>query len=348
MAEAEVLTRLASRFSLPGRLQTITPLGEGLINETWLVTTDQSRAVLQRINTSVFPHPQWNMANLRRVVNHLAGKTDLTLHLPSPIPSCAGTDWAESNGQFWRMLEFIEGMTLKRIDSLERAKALGWSLGRLHRLLADLDPAGFHDTLPGFHVTRRYLREFDCAIAAWRGRIDSDLGFALDFIAQHRDRAGVLESSRLPLRVVHGDPKLDNVVFDARDGRPLAWLDLDTLKPGSVLYDIGDCVRSACGQEGRFDLDRAEAVFAGWFEEAVRFLTASEVGQVTNAVWLLPFELGLRFLSDYLAGNRYFRVEHPRQNLQRALDQLFLAQDIDQQSIRLERMWKAISAAPGR
>ncbi len=348
MTGSETLFSLASGFALAGKVRKITPLGDGLINDTWLVATDRDKGVLQRINGAVFPRPAWNMANLRRVIAHLEDGKERDIRLPKPIPTRGGADWLEERGGFWRMLEYIEGITLKGVDSRETARSLGWSLGRLHALLADLDPAGFHDTLPGFHVTSAYLSEFDRALSDWRGLACAELSAAVSRIEAHRGRAEVLERADLPRRIVHGDPKLDNVIFDVSRRRPLAWVDLDTLKPGSVLYDIGDCVRAACGKGGRLDMELAAALLSGWHEAARRFLTAVEIDLVPHAVWLLPFELGLRFLTDFLSGNRYFRVDDPEENLRRAQDQLALARDVDSRFGRLSRIWREISATPGK
>ena len=348
MSGAETLVTVVSHFALGGSLREITPLGAGLINDTWLVTADQDRGVLQKINVSIFPRPQWNMANLRRVLEHIASKPGQRISLPGIIPTLSGSDWFEHQGQYWRMLEYIDGITLKRVETTQMARSLGWSLGCLHGLLADLEPSGFHDTLPGFHVTTGYLREFDRAVAGWQGYIDSDLSSALSGIEFFRVRASVLEQAELPTRIVHGDPKLDNVLFDVSGTHPVAWVDLDTLKPGGVLYDIGDCVRAACGNGGRFDPDKAIALLSGWYGESRRFLTEMEIDLVPQSLWLLPFELGLRFLTDYLLGNRYFKVRDPRQNLRRALEQLALAREVDLQLNRLSQLWGSISAAPGR
>ncbi len=342
------LTQVASRFSVSGAIRAITPLGEGLINDTWLVTTDRSLGVLQKINGSIFPRPEWNLRNLRRVVDHLEAKGEQRLALPRPIPSRCGRDWVEEQGQFWRMLEYIDGIVLRRVNSRETARSLGWSLGHLHSSLADLDPAGFHDTLPGFHLTSRYLDEFDRVLAGWRGSANDDVKSALKCVERFRSKGDVLEQAGLPRRIIHGDPKLDNVLFDVSGERPLAWVDLDTLMPGSVLYDIGDCVRAACGDKGWLNLGLAQALLTGWYEQTRRFLTSVEIALVPHAVWLLPFELGVRFLTDYLAGNRYFRVSDPEENLSRAQGQLALARNIDLRFDRLSQVWEGISEAPGR
>jgi len=346
--ETEDLTRLASHFVLPGRVRNVTRLGDGLINDTWLVTTDRARGVLQRVNDTIFPHPDRIMSNLRRVTRCLAAKSDPFLRLPALVPCRSGGDWVEDGGQCWRMLEYIDGFTLRHLDSPALARTLGASLGRLHVLLSHLGPEGFDDPLPGFHDTGGYLEALQKGLCEWRGRSGPVLEEALSYIERHRQRARALADASLPVRIVHGDPKLDNVLFDPRSRRPLAWVDLDTLGPGGVLYDIGDCVRSACGSAGSFDLELATEVLAGWFEQARGFLSREEIERVPAAVWLLPFELGVRFLSDYLVWNRYFKVSEPEHNLRRAREQLSLARAIESRYDALEEGWRALSEEPGR
>lgn len=355
-ASTGILEALAGQFELAGVIETITPLGQGLINETYLVVTSQAKGVLQRLNGRVFADPAILMTNLRTVTRHLRRQSEPGVTVPAIIPAGNGRDWLiGEDGECWRMLEYLENCrTLHRVDHPETARWLGWSLGRLHRLLADLDPAGLQPAIANFHVTPHYLERFDQALGRWRGKPNATLDFCLAAIERRRAGAAVLEQAKergqLPLRVIHGDPKLDNVLFSDADNRPRAWIDLDTLGPGLVHYDIGDCLRSACsvagedGQPGYFDLDLAQALLQGWHEEAREFLTGAEKALVIAALELLPFELGLRFVTDYLEGNVYFKTRHPLDNLDKAHRQLQLADSIERNSGRLQAIWRAIQS----
>ncbi|BCX80858.1 N-acetylhexosamine 1-kinase [Methylomarinovum caldicuralii] len=334
---------VAARFALPGRVVAVEPLGRGLINDTWRLVTTEARGVLQRLNGAVFPRPDRIMANLRIVSRHLAAAP---IRLPQPIPPVDGGDLVVADGHAWRLLEHLPGITLTALRDLHDAAALGRSLGKLHRGLADLDPGRLHDTLPGFHEMAHYLSQFDRQLTD--GPVDAETASLIEFIEARRARALALEETGSPRRVIHGDPKLDNVLFDPRSRTPLAWIDPDTLKPGLWLWDVGDCVRSACGAGGRFRLERALALLGSWWREVRPVLTRAERDWVPEAVWRLPFELGVRFLIDHLAGDRYFKVNYRGENLERARGQFALTAAIERQGGELAREWRRLSAAPGR
>jgi Ser/Thr protein kinase RdoA (MazF antagonist) len=344
---------LASRFALPGQVVAVEPLGGGLINATYRVTTDRSRGVLQRINRRVFPRPERILANLRRLQHYWNGLPAADLRLPRLIPTREGKDWIEDDaGEYWRMLEYLDGVTLTKIKTHQVAEALGASLGHFHRLLAGMDCSGWDDPLPGFHVTPSYLAALERARLGWCGQKSKTLESLFDWITKLSGWACGLDqarrSGRLPLRIVHGDPKLDNLLFDAKTSKPLAWVDLDTVGPGLIHYDIGDCLRSVCHEAGGVELDLIEKVLAGWLAELNGLLSPEELRWVPHAIALLPFELGVRFLTDYLEGNRYFKVSDPEQNLNRALEQFALARQVLGQQRLLRKLWRKLTRAPGR
>ncbi|HYE36368.1 aminoglycoside phosphotransferase family protein [Methylocaldum sp.] len=358
MDSSEIADRIARHFVTEKGDLSVKPLGDGLINDTFLVTEelpDGERFVLQRINSRVFPEPRLIMENLRILLSHVrerqAGTADVRdLKLPEIRPTRAGLDfWADSEGDFWRALSFIPNTGSHNVlhDSVQAEEA-GYALGRFHALTADLDPGLLHDTLPGFHIAPRYLARFEKVAAGVQTVPDSEeLRFALDFVGARRSFFAVLEDAALPLRVIHGDPKLNNVLFDEHSGLAASLIDLDTVKPGLVHYDLGDCLRSCCNRSGEaaddastvaFDLDVCRAILRAYFAETGAFLTAIERRYLYDAIRLLPLELGLRFLTDHLEGNRYFKVERPGQNLQRALVQFRLAESVETQEKSIRRL----------
>ncbi|MFC1513244.1 phosphotransferase enzyme family protein, partial [Thermodesulfobacteriota bacterium] len=257
------------------------------------------------------------------------------------IPSCHGADFLVDGQQnHWRLCSFIDQTrTLDRVDNPEQARQVGAGLGRFHRLLSDLDARTLHDTLPGFHDTPGYLALYDALLAGERRPEDL---FCRRFIESRRGLAGVLEEARLsgvlPVRVMHGDPKVNNFLFARDSDRVVSLIDLDTVKAGLIHYDIGDCLRSCCNPEGEeggdldqvdFDMDFCRAILAGYFAKASSFLTEADYGFLYAAVHLLAFELGLRFYTDHLAGNIYFKVDDSEQNLRRALVQFRLTERIE-------------------
>lgn len=358
MDSNEIVDRIAREFVSEHDHLSVEPLGEGLINDTFLVTTehpDKARFVLQRVNRRVFPEPRLIMENLRILLNHVrerqAGSNRIRdLRLPDIRSTRAGSSyWVDDEGDFWRALSFIpETRSHNVLQNAAQAEEVGYALGRFQFLTSDLDPGSLHDTLPGFHIAPRYLARFDRAVAdGIRVSETAELRFALNFVGARRSVFAVLEEAKLPLRVIHGDPKLNNVLFDAQSGRAAGLIDLDTVKPGLVHYDLGDCLRSCCNRSGeaaecaanvRFDLDICRAILRAYFAEAGAFLTDIERYYLYDAIRLLPLELGLRFLTDHLEGDRYFKVEHPGQNLQRALVQFRLVESIEQQEGALREL----------
>lgn len=360
--DATPLRSIAAAFDWGGEFRNIEPLGEGLVNETYRVLIGESaapRGVLQRINSQVFPQPQWIMDNLRVVsdhVHHRRGPAEppcRDIRLPEIIGTHDRQDhYEDPQGRYWRALEYLPAThTLERIATPEQAREVGFALGRFHDLIGELPSERLHDPLPGFHVTPQYLARFEAAAPrAQRMASTAELRFCLRFIEQRRQRVGTLEEARragrlLP-RPIHGDPKLDNILFDP-DDQALALIDLDTLKPGLLQYDIADCLRSCCNTGGEspedldevyFDVEIAQIILQSYTRHAGTGLSRQDYLFLLPAIQLIPFELGLRFLTDHLEGDVYFRVDYPKQNLQRALTQFLLVRSIEKQNNRLRRL----------
>jgi Ser/Thr protein kinase RdoA (MazF antagonist) len=223
-----------------------------------------------------------------------------------------------------------------------QAGEVGRALGTFQALVSDLPAERLADTLEGFHVTPLYLRHYDEVLERRGARGSPEVDRCLRSVAERRDRVQVLEDARsqgrLLLRPIHGDPKVDNVLFDDATGRAVCLIDLDTVKPGLVHYDVGDCLRSGCNplgeeterwQEVRFEADLCRALLGGYLPAAGTFLTEWDYEYLYDAVRLIAFELGLRFFTDHLEGDVYFRVGRPDHNLTRALVQFRLAESIE-------------------
>jgi len=341
----------------------VQPLGRGLINDTFLVSLagTESRFVLQRINPRVFGEPARIMQNLRVLGEHLRTRAagPRRLRLPAIRPADDGRDFfLGPAGEFWRALEYIaDTQVFESLDEPARAGEVGAALGRFHALTHDLDVHRLLVTRPHFHDTRHYFARFRdaaaCSHPAPSPRLEECLAFA------HARAAGVdvlqqaLEDGTLALRTVHGDPKLDNVLFDLTGAHAVGLVDLDTVQPGLVLCDLADCLRSSCNPAGesppdpaqaRFDPELARATLAGWFAETRGLYRPAELEYLPTAVRLIPFELGLRFLTDYLAGNVYFKVEEPEHNLRRAASQFQLVADIERQQAGIAALVSGFAA----
>ncbi|MDD2759834.1 MAG: aminoglycoside phosphotransferase family protein [Methylomonas sp.] len=326
----------------------IKPLGHGLINDTYLIEAPTDTFVLQRINTHVFPRPHEVMDNLAVLGRHIRQKSSDSagLRIPNILPTRQGEAFYRDEQQdIWRALERIHpAESRESINHPDEAVQTGFALAQFHGLCADLPPTLLHDTLPGFHVTPAHLEQYDRLMAQGIAvEIDGEFRKCQAFIESRRQQAHVLENARncgeLTERVIHGDPKLNNFLFQPGSYRIVSLIDLDTVKPGLVHYDIGDCIRSCCHDKetGGFDLDRCSNILESYLSEAGKFFVSSDYDYLYDAIRLIPFELGLRFFTDYLSGNRYFKTSEPRQNLNRALAQLALCADIERQQAYLRQ-----------
>ncbi len=348
------LVHIAQQFISHGPVMDIHPLGSGNINDTYLVEAEQP-FVLQRINAEVFSQPRQVMDNLCQFVSHAHQRLSTTpFNRRWEVPTVLRTEdnqhhWIDRQGQLWRGLSFVpHTTTFNTIQDLHHAMEVGAALGCFHNLLSDLPSAHLADTLPGFHITPNYLRQYD-AILPQAATLAPDEHHCCTLIAHHRNRVAILENAKaaghLPLRAIHGDPKINNILIDTNTQQAVSLIDLDTIKPGLVHYDIGDCLRSSCNPLGEetqhwqavtFDVSTCAAVLRGYLSSAGAFLKAVEYDYIYDAIWLISFELGLRFFSDHLAGNRYFKTQRPGHNLQRALVQFQLAESIHLQKLSIQ------------
>lgn len=348
---------VAEQFSPQGRVLDLREYGRGNVNDTFLVTVAgaaEPHFILQRLNPHVFRRPELVMRNLRIVGDHVARRL-----APAPMSSARGFEVPrvlltgtgrdhviDPGGSFWRALSFIDAAeTFDTIQDAGHAREVGYALGRFHGLLSDLPPGRLSDTLPGFHLTPGYLAHYDEVLARRGARRAPEVQYCWRFVAARRALAPVLEDARaqgkLRLRPMHGDPKVNNVMLDTATRQAVALVDLDTVKPGLVHYDIGDALRSGCNPQGeetgawetvRFEPELCRAMLAGYLSVARDFLTETDYAYLYDAIRLIAFELGLRFFTDYLAGNIYFKARHPEHNLARALVQFKLTESIESQA----------------
>lgn len=348
--------RAAAAFARGETVVAVERHGHGLINDTYIVTLPGRRLLLQRINSRVFPHPERIVANARTLSDHIAARSAQTgaasrLRLPAIVAAGDGRDFFTDAGGVWRALEFLERTrSYDTVQSDTQAEQVGAALGLFHAQLHDLPSTRLHVALPGFHDTPGCLARFE-RVAAAHPADGAELRHAYALVAARRALAGVLEEARregrVAQRAVHGDPKLNNFLFDETGSRVVSLIDLDTVQPGLVHHDVGDCLRSCANRAGespdaldavRFDLDVARSLLAGYLAEARGILTGEETARLYDAIRLLPFELGLRFLADHLEGDVYFRTAWRGQNLHRALVQFRLLESIEDHAQPLRRL----------
>ncbi len=341
--------------------------GGGHIHDTYKVECRDGHApasyILQRVNTSVFPDPVSLMRNVSRVSGHIrsrltdAGVADVDRRCLTVIPTRAGgTLCQDEESRYWRMFRFIEGSaTYPNVSSSRQAHGAGRAFGEFQHHLRDFDPSGLSITLPGFHDTRERLRRFEEGAARADperlrcARREMELVGSRRALAQ--EVAGRLEAGTIPTRVTHNDTKLDNVLFDRASAEPLCVIDLDTVMPGSSLYDFGDLVRTCATycREDEPDLSKAEpnlvlfrALVSGYLASVGEDLLDAEIERLAFSSVLITFELGLRFLTDYLENDVYFKTAHPEHNLQRARTQLHLAAAMESKLPQMEDIVRTV------
>ncbi len=365
-----MLTTLISHFSIPGTFIRTERFGSGLINDTYLCEFNDSgtqrKYILQRINTSVFKHPEQVMHNVEAVATHMAkrlraeGIADPSAMTPALVSTRSGQSFLrDDKDAYWRMFHFIEsGRVYDIVTDAKHAYEVGRGLGRFQSLVSDLPPDALYDTLPGFHHTPIYLKEYNNAVNADAVARVPGAGTEIEFANERRAMASALtdlmDAGEIPVRVVHNDPKVNNVLIHSVTREAVCMLDLDTVKPGIVHFDFGDCVRSAANPAGEdakdlasvaIDMALFEAVAGGYLREAGVFLTKKELATLPLSVKVITFELGLRFLADYLRGDTYFKIRYPTHNLHRARVQFRLLTSIESAEGRMVSCIAQLSAS---
>lgn len=327
-----------SHFALEGEPLSLTPCTAGLINTTFFVHTDRADYVLQKINTRVFERPVEVMANIALVTGHLAAKGLPTL---SFLSTREGALFFENKSGVWRVSRRERGKSYDSVtaDLFENAAR---AFGAFQKALSDFDAGRLYETIPDFHNTPKRLAHLMKTAEADPLARASSCRDLLDFCKSRAPAASLLTDGladgSLPLRVVHNDTKVNNVLFD-ETGAGLV-LDLDTVMPGSILFDFGDAVRSGASTrpEGALDFENIRldktlyaAFLKGFLEGADGSLCQKELALLPHSAFVIALELGCRFLDDYLAGDTYFRTTYRGENLDRARGQLILAADIESQ-----------------
>ena len=355
--------QLASQCQTQYQIANVQSFGSGNINDTFLVSWQEMEAksfILQRINTNVFSEPKLVMQNMRIYADHVRDRLkkeplDRRWEVPQVLLTEQGLDyWQTEDGEFWRSLSFIAGsQSFDAIASTTQAQEVGYALGTFHHLVSDLVPERLADTLEGFHITPRYLRQYEEVVAKHEAKRSPELNYCLQFVDDRKGLAHILEDAKaagkLRSRIMHGDPKVNNILFDKQTQLAVSMIDLDTVKSGLVHYDIGDCLRSGCNLAGEeteqwesvgFETELCQGILQGYLSMARSFLTEYDYVYIYDAIRIITFELGLRFLTDYLAGNIYFHVKYPEHNLLRSLVQFRLVESIETQESIINKIIK--------
>ena len=354
---------VARHFQIYGEFRSAEPYGSGHINDTYCAVFDQAgtmtRYILQRINHNIFKNPVSLMENIRRVTTHLAakiyGEPDFSRRVLTLIPGRNGLYYHhDDQGNYWRAYLFIEkARSYDAVESPGQAFEAAKAYGRFQKLLADLPAPRLHDTIPDFHHTpKRFVALMKAVENDAFNRADparAEIEFALK-------RAAIVDGlikAKLPERVTHNDTKFNNVMLDDATGEGVCVVDLDTLMPGLTLYDFGDMVRTTTSpaKEDELDLTKVrmqmpmfEALVRGYLTDAGDFLTPAEKRLLTFSGKLITFEIGVRFLTDYLGGDTYFKVHRNGHNLDRCRTQFKLVESIEEQEESMNELVESIGS----
>jgi Ser/Thr protein kinase RdoA (MazF antagonist) len=346
MVAPRALRHVLRHFRVAGEVREVERFGRGHINDTYraVLVSGQgaTRYILQRINHQVFEDPVAVMSNIQRVTAHLRSPL-----MPLPAQD-GGTLCRDDCGNWWRLYPFIEKThTCATVASPRQAHQVARAFGQFQAVLADLGPPRLHETIADFHDTPKRFAALEQAVHAdtcGRAKLAER---EIDFAMRRRSLAPALLSGHLPERIVHNDAKLDNLLIDDRTDEPVCVVDLDTVMPGLAAHDFGDLVRTSTSpaEEDELDLGRVtmrlpmfEALVAGYLDAAGGFLTPAERACLPLAGQLITFEQGLRFLTDFLAGDTYFATHRPSHNLDRCRTQFKLVESIETQAAAMERI----------
>jgi Ser/Thr protein kinase RdoA (MazF antagonist) len=345
------MKEIVEQFPAAGAFGRAEPWGHGHIHDTYRVTAGSGQFILQRINHAIFRDPAALMDNLQRVTEHLCRKQG-----ERAVRVIAARDgapyWRDAAGNWWRLLTFVAGTrTVETVESSRQAYEAAAAFGRFLLWMTDLPGPRLAVTIPHFHDTLHRHGALEKALAAdARGRVtqaEPEITFAL----KREKVVSELMATPLPERISHNDCKINNVLFDIGTGVGVCVVDLDTVMHASPLHDFGDLVRATTcpAAEDERDLDRVrlelplfEAVARGYFSAAGSLLTTEERRMLVLAGKLITFETGIRFLTDHLNGDTYFKIARPGHNLDRCRTQFRLVASIEQQEAALNRIVAAL------
>ena len=360
--EESKLLEVSRQFQIYGDLLHAEPCKIGHINETYIATYNQGgvqvRYVHQKINTNVFKNPDAVMDNFVRVTSHQRrklverGAHDASRRTLTVIPTRDGRPYYRTPaGECWRTLVFVDGVrTFEAVESPPQAFEAGKAFGEFQNLLVDLPGARLAETIPHFHNTRKRFAALQKAVTEDHANRAADAKKEIEFALKQERIVDVilnaLARKKIPERVTHNDTKFNNVMLDVVTGKAMCVVDLDTVMPGCALYDFGDMVRTTTSPtlEDELDLAKVEmrlpmfkALARGYLATAGPFLTKAERALIAFSGKLITFTIGIRFLTDYLSGDTYFRVHRPHHNLDRCRTQFKLVESIERQEAAMQK-----------
>ena len=342
------LKNIANQFKIKGEVQEIKLFGTGLINSTYQIVSSSNKYLLQKINHSIFTNVAALSQNIVSITKHIRAKLekaevkDISRKVLTVIYTKEGHSFfKDENSNYWRIFDFIENSKVyDKIEKPEQAAFTGEAFAEFQEFLIDIKP--LNEILVGFHNTANRIDTFVETLAKDSVKrcegVDNEIQFLL---ARKEEMKKIIEQGKkgeLPLRTVHQDAKLNNILFDENTEEILCVIDLDTTMPGYICYDFGDAMRtgSCTAKEDEKDLSKVDFDFEifknfakGYMKKAKDFLTKNEIESLAFGVKLLTYEQAVRFLNDYLQGDTYYRTEYPEHNLVRTRTQIKMLKKLE-------------------
>ena len=337
------LFNVMQQFQIDGQLESVKPYGSGHINVTYLAVTDKKRYILQKINSNLFTEVDRLMNNIYLVTEHLKKKSPDKVVL-TLVQTTDNKPFLTYEGEYYRVYDFIENSVCLQIprDTNEFYQS-AVAFGDFAKMLADFDATELYEVLPNFHNTVLRFKAFEEALEKnLSGRKDMalpEIEFALARKEMTSKIVSLIESQEMPLKVTHNDTKLNNVLLNNETLEGLAVIDLDTVMPGSICYDFGDSIRFGCNSSYEdeedlskvyFKMDMFEAYVKGYLSSMTN-ITEVEKQHLVDGAIMMTYECGIRFLSDFLNGDTYFKVHKPNHNLFRCRTQFKLVSEMERQ-----------------
>lgn len=352
MTDNQLLIKICGKFGIEGELVESKVFTDGHINSTYYTEFKHDgktkKYLVQKVNTHVFRNQDDLMNNIISVTKFLKKKL-----------KAAGADYKREtlrflkaeNGKYfymegedsWRIYHYIDNVyTCNIIDNKELFEDSGRSFGRFQMLLSDYPGETLKETIPDFHNTPKRISVLEEAFSEDVVERAKEVTKEIEFLLDRKEKAGIglglLEKGEIPIRVTHNDTKINNILFDEKTNKGICVIDLDTIMPGLSLYDFGDSIRSGANTAAEDETDISkisvslplfESYTKGFLESCAKALTMAEVEHLAYGAWLMTFESAVRFLTDYLKGDVYFKIKYPQHNLDRAVSQIALLKDIE-------------------
>ncbi len=349
-------------FRFEGVYENSAEISSGNVNKTYRLTYRKKNKLqfytLQHINKYVFKNPHLVVANIASITTYLKRKLiekgeDPDRHVLEIIPTHSGKFlYVDDEGEYWRAYTFIDDAdALDIVHTLSQFEEVGRGFGSFQKLLSDFSTEQLNETIPNFHNTTkrfyRFVNSLDKDLANRAKSVEEECEFIFEHRKMMNEIVKLLDKGTIPMRVTHNDTKANNVLLDSNTGKALCVIDLDTVMPGSVLYDYGDAIRFGASTAAedetdtsiiKLDMNKAEAFTRGFIAETNGFLSDEELYRLPLGVKVMTCELAMRFLTDYIDGDLYFKVNSPEHNLVRARAQIALLKDIEKKEDEMQAM----------